>query len=290
MKKDLDFLKGIYIAHRGLYHNEKGIPENSIRAFKEAVKRNIPVELDVHLLKDGNIVVFHDDNLSRMTGYNKMIKDCTYEEISGLRLLDTNEKIPLFEEVLQVINGKVLIDIELKYDTERGKLETKLCSILDNYEGKFNMRKIGILFLAVITLFMTGCGAKEKNIEGSLTDIMAKVYEGIPEEELPMALSNIEVTKDTLANYVGTSDIDMKEALASESMVGSIAHSVVLIRMNEGADVAAAVTAIQENANPRKWICVEAENVYVERKGDLIILIMSGENADTLKTNFENLQ
>ena len=105
-----------------------------------------------------------------------------------------------------------------------------------------------------------------------------------------MALSNIEVTKDTLANYVGTSDIDMKEALASESMVGSIAHSVVLIRMNEGADVDAAVTAIQENANPRKWICVEAENVYVERKGDLIILIMSGENADTLKTNFENLQ
>lgn len=97
------------------------------------------------------------------------------------------------------------------------------------------MKKIGILFLAVITLFMTGCGAKEKNIEGSLTDIMAKVYEGIPEEELPMALSNIEVTKDTLANYVGTSDIDMKEALASESMVGSIAHSVVLIRMNEGA-------------------------------------------------------
>ena len=137
MKKNLDFLKGIYIAHRGLYHNEKGIPENSIRAFKEAVKRNIPVELDVHLLKDGNIVVFHDDNLSRMTGYNKMIKDCTYEEISGLRLLDTNEKIPLFEEVLQVINGKVLIDIELKYDTERGNLETRLCSILDNYEGKF---------------------------------------------------------------------------------------------------------------------------------------------------------
>lgn len=137
MKKNLDFLKGIYIAHRGLHDNEKGIPENSIKAFKEAVKRNIPIELDVHLLKDGNIVVFHDDNLSRMTGYNKMIKDCTYEEISGLRLLDTDEKIPLFEEVLQVIDGKVLMDIELKHDAERGKLETRLCSILDNYEGKF---------------------------------------------------------------------------------------------------------------------------------------------------------
>ncbi len=136
-EKDLEFLKGLYIAHRGLHDNEKGIPENSIKAFKEAVKRNIPVEFDVHLLKDGNIVVFHDDNLSRMTGYNKMIKDCTYEEICELRLLDTNEKIPLIEEVLQLIDGKVLIDIELKYDAERGKLEKRLCDFLDNYKGKF---------------------------------------------------------------------------------------------------------------------------------------------------------
>ena len=60
--------------------------------------------------------------------------------------------------------------------------------------------------------------------------------------------------------------------------------------MNKGADVDAAVKTIQENANPRKWIRVEAEKVYVESKGDLIIVIMSGENANTLKTNFENLQ
>lgn len=153
------------------------------------------------------------------------------------------------------------------------------------------MKKIGILCLAVITLFMTGCGAKEKNIEGSLTDIMTKIYEGISEEDLPMMLSNVEVTKDMLENYVGTNDIDMKEALASEPMVGSIAHSVVLIRMNEGADMDAAVKMIEENANPNKWICVEAENVVVERKGDLIILIMSSNDlTNTLKTNFENLQ
>lgn len=153
------------------------------------------------------------------------------------------------------------------------------------------MKKIGILCLAVITLFMTGCGAKEKNIEGNLTDIMTKVYEGIPEEDLPMMLSNVEVTKDMIENYVGTSDIDMKEALASEPMVSSIAHSVVLIRMNEGADMDAAVKKIEENANPRKWLCVEADDVVVERKGDLIILIMSSNDlTNTLKTNFENLQ
>lgn len=152
------------------------------------------------------------------------------------------------------------------------------------------MKKVLIAICAVLALFMTGCGTKEKSIEGTLEDIMTKVYEGIPEEELPMMLSNVEVTKENEENFLGTTDLDFKEALASESMVGSIAHSVVLVRMNEDADIEKAKETIKEKANPRKWICVEASNVYVESKGDLIILIMSDEKADTLKTNFENLK
>lgn len=152
------------------------------------------------------------------------------------------------------------------------------------------MKKVLIAICAVLALFMTGCGTKEKSIEGTLEDIMTKVYEGISEEELPMMLSNVEVTKENEENFLGTTDLDFKEALASESMVGSIAHSVVLVRMNEDADIKKAKETIKEKANPRKWICVEASNVYVESKGDLIILIMSDEKADTLKTNFENLK
>lgn len=152
------------------------------------------------------------------------------------------------------------------------------------------MKKVLIAICAVLALFMTGCGTKEKSIEGTLEDIMTKVYEGISEEELPMMLSNVEVTKENEENFLGTTDLDFKEALASESMVGSIAHSVVLVRMNEDADIEKAKETIKEKANPRKWICVEASNVYVESKGDLIILIMSDEKADTLKTNFENLK
>lgn len=152
------------------------------------------------------------------------------------------------------------------------------------------MKKVLIAICAVLALFMTGCGTKEKNIEGTLEDIMTKVYEGISEEELPMMLSNVEVTKENEENFLGTTDLDFKEALVSESMVGSIAHSVVLVRMNEDADIEKAKETIKEKANPRKWICVEASNVYVESKGDLIILIMSDEKADTLKTNFENLK
>lgn len=137
MKKDLEFLKNIYIAHRGLHNIEKGIPENSVLAFKEALKINQPIELDLHLLKDGKIVVFHDNNLYRMTGYNRDIKECTYNEIRKLRLLNTDESIPLFEDVLKLINGKVLLDIEFKHDLPAGNLEPKACKYLDNYTGKF---------------------------------------------------------------------------------------------------------------------------------------------------------
>lgn len=132
-----------------------------------------------------------------------------------------------------------------------------------------------------------------ENIEGSLDDIMAKVYDGISEEELPMGLENQPITAENIAAFIGTDDLAWEEALASESMIGSTAHSVVLIRMSASAstdDIEKAKEKIKSSADPRKWICVEAENVYVESKGDLIILIMSNDLAEPLKANFEQLK
>ena len=135
--KNLDFLLKPLIAHRGFFDNEKGIPENSILAFARAIDSNYSIELDVHLLNDNKIIVFHDDNLKRMTGIDKLVKDCTYEEIRNLKLLDTNEKIPLLEEVLNFVNGKVALLIELKYDVKTGLLEKELMELLINYSGKY---------------------------------------------------------------------------------------------------------------------------------------------------------
>jgi len=80
--KNLEILKSNIIAHRG-YYNNQDIPENSIKAFKKALKYNYIIEFDIHLLKDNNIVVFHDDNLKRITGINKKLKDLTYDDIQG---------------------------------------------------------------------------------------------------------------------------------------------------------------------------------------------------------------
>ena len=158
------------------------------------------------------------------------------------------------------------------------------------------MSKKIIIAVAIIVLIAVIIGAifllkREKNVEGTLEEIMTKIYAGISEEELPMMIGNIELTSENIENYVGTSDIDFKEAIASESAVGSIAHSVVLIRLNDASKANETVTKIEENANPGKWICVVADDVIVKSKGDLVILIMSNEElAPRLDANFEGLE
>ena len=140
--KDLKFLKDSLIAHRGVHIDA---PENTINAFKEAVKKKYIIEFDVHLLKDNTVVVFHDDNLKRMTGQNKKLKDCTYEEIKDLQLLDSNDYIPTLKEVLKIINGKVPIIVELKSDRKVRLLEKELVKQLDKYKGKFCVKSFNPL-------------------------------------------------------------------------------------------------------------------------------------------------
>ena len=134
LDKDLSFLFNHYIAHRGLHNNT--IKENTIEAFKEAIKNDYPIELDIHLLKDKEIVVYHDDNLKRLLNINKAIKDYTYKE-----LVDENKlyHIPTLKEVLDLVKGKVPIIIELKYDNKVGLLEKEVVKLLDNYQGKFSV-------------------------------------------------------------------------------------------------------------------------------------------------------
>ena len=142
--KDLKFLKETIIAHRGV-HNEKDIIENSLEAFKEAVNKNYIIELDVHFLKDGDVVVFHDDNIERMTGINKNLKDCTYDEIRNIKLLNKNTYIPKFSDVLKLVDGKVPILIELKNDNKVGLLESSLVQILKKYNGKYAVQSFNPL-------------------------------------------------------------------------------------------------------------------------------------------------
>ena len=152
-----------------------------------------------------------------------------------------------------------------------------------------------VVVLAIVAVFIFA-GKTEKTVEGTLEEIMAKVYEGIPEENLPM-LMDIPIDNETVEGFLGTTEVSYKEALAKEPMISSIPHSVVLVRLNNAKDAEAAVEKIKASVNPRKWICVEASNVVVKSKGDLVILIMADTEMTTeeeaiapkLEANFDNL-
>ena len=125
--------KNKIIAHRGLHNNY--IVENTLLAFLKAVEKDYAVELDIRLLKDGIVVVYHDINLKRLTGINKLIESCTLKDISNIKI---NEKyyIPTLEQVLKLINGKVPIYIDVKGNIGNYKLEEKLLDLLKEYRGE----------------------------------------------------------------------------------------------------------------------------------------------------------
>lgn len=126
-----------HYAHRGLFDNETDAPENSLRAFAKAVNAGYGIELDVQLSKDDVPVVFHDATLERMCGVKGNVWDFTYDELQKLTLAQSNERIPKFEEVLSLVDGKVPLIVEYKLD----RVQTKVCELgnklLKKYKGTY---------------------------------------------------------------------------------------------------------------------------------------------------------
>lgn len=122
-------------AHRGLH--SATVPENSLTAFTLARDAGYGIELDVRMSSDGRIFVFHDKNLLRMCGIDKELSDMTYIQIRSLRLKDGIERIPLLTEVLELVEGRVPLLIEVKSAENQFALCKRLCLIMDNYSGAF---------------------------------------------------------------------------------------------------------------------------------------------------------
>ena len=135
-KETIDSFKHQYYAHRGLHTKSEIVPENSLKAFRLAVEKGYGIELDVQLSKDGYVMVFHDDDLERMCGVKGNIWDYTFEELRSFRLLGTDEQIPLFTEVLEILEkgtGKLIC--ELKTGPRNTELAEKTYGFLKDYKG-----------------------------------------------------------------------------------------------------------------------------------------------------------
>lgn len=132
--------QNLYCAHRGFYEKDQSVPENSLRAFERAVENGYGVELDVQLTKDGHVVVFHDDTVDRETEFKGRVDSFTLKELQSMSLFGTTgEKlgIPLFTDVMKVLDGKSPTIVELKSTENYPELCEKTLAILRTCKGPY---------------------------------------------------------------------------------------------------------------------------------------------------------
>ncbi len=136
-RPDTTLFKKVYFAHRGLHDNASDAPENSMAAFRKAVEAGLGMELDVQVTKDGVPVIFHDFKLNRICKAEGKITGCTYEELQTYRLCDSKERIPKLSELLEMVDGKAPLIVEIKAETAN----VSCCAVIDRmlraYRGAY---------------------------------------------------------------------------------------------------------------------------------------------------------
>ncbi len=122
-----------YYAHRGLHDNATDAPENTMAAFRKALAAGYGMELDIQLTKDNIPVVFHDYTLERMCGKVGKVRDFTFEELQQFPVGRSRERIPKFEEVLNLVDGRAPLIVEFKMEST----DLSLCPIADKLLSKY---------------------------------------------------------------------------------------------------------------------------------------------------------
>ncbi len=173
----LQALRGWSYAHRGLHGN--GVPENSMAAFRGAKAAGYGIELDIHLLADGNLAVIHDAALKRTTGKDGRIEELTAGQLADLYLEGTQETVPQLCDVFKLIDGEVPLVLELKAEGDNyPKLCQAVCDALENYHGVYCLESFDprcIMWL-------------EKNRPDLIRGQLAENYFATPSSKLPWYL------------------------------------------------------------------------------------------------------
>lgn len=179
-------------AHRGLHNNASDAPENSMRAFQKAVDAGFGIEMDVQMTKDGVPVVFHDYTLARICGAEGKVCQYSYEELQQLSLCGSDQKIPRFEDVLKLVDGRVPLIVELKIEAA----DTCVCpaadKLLSEYKGMYcieSFNPLGVFWYR---------RNRKKVVRGQLSDAFHK--EGEYKGPLYFLLQNL------MFNWLGKPD------------------------------------------------------------------------------------
>ena len=185
-----------HYAHRG-YHDKPQIPENSMAAFRRAVEYGLPSEFDVHLIADGSLVIFHDDDLERQTGVKGSIEAYDLTNLRKLRLEGTDEMIPMFDEVLGLYEDTglpLLIELKCVKGNHRA-LARAVAERLDSYKGEYVIESFDPRVLIEYRRL------RPEVIRGQLSQNFFKSREGLPFYQVVM-LTNLMLNIFTKPDFI----------------------------------------------------------------------------------------
>lgn len=136
--KVLSRCEGWLFTHRGLHDAENGVPENTLLAYQRSVDAGYGIEFDVRLNREGKPYIMHDPNARRMTGTDINIAEASSVELDALCIGGTDQHIPSLCEVLELVDGKVPLIVELKVDKNNfDELGRRTFELLDSYNGDY---------------------------------------------------------------------------------------------------------------------------------------------------------
>lgn len=158
LRRETERYKSVRYAHRGLHGSFDGkvAAENSISAFRLAVEHGFGIELDTRVSSDGEVIVFHDDTLDRVTGVSGRPEELTAAELAALSLSGTEDGVPTLREVLNLVDGKVPLLVEIKETGGDHTVAEKTAELLREYRGDYIVESFNPLTLAVIKKLLPG--------------------------------------------------------------------------------------------------------------------------------------
>lgn len=147
-RPEMEKYKNVKYAHRGLHDENKA--ENSMSAFAAAKEKGFGIELDVRLSKDGELVVFHDETLTRVVGIEGKVIDYTADELAKMSLLGTADGVPTLRQVLDLIDGAVPLLIEIKMGNGESGIAEKFIEVIEGYKGDYIVESFNPIALKIV--------------------------------------------------------------------------------------------------------------------------------------------
>lgn len=158
-------------------------------------------------------------------------------------------------------------------------------------------RKIAILLITLLLITLAACGKSAEAPSGTLEEMMSSLYTAArtnmtaDEQILFDRCVNFPVADTDKASLFGTDAVEFTEALCSTPQITSIAYQCILLRVGENGSADDTAALIRENADVNRWLCVSAEALVVETRGDVVLFVMAPENtASALSTAFAELK